>query len=76
MGAKVIVCVVVVAMVAGRERMAGASGASLTILRKTPACKAITFQAGACGLWFIRYVYLRTKLVPGLPLAFTWYTLE
>ncbi len=34
MGAKVIVCVVVVAMVAGRERMAGASGASLTIVRK------------------------------------------
>lgn len=34
MGAKVIVCVVVVAMVAGRERMAGASRASLTILRK------------------------------------------
>ena len=53
MGAKVIVCVVVVAMVAGRERMAGASRASLTIVRK-PACKAITFQAGACGLLFIR----------------------
>ena len=36
MGAKVIVCVVVVvvAMAAGRDRMAGASGASLTILRK------------------------------------------
>lgn len=34
MGAKVIVCVVVVAMVAGWERMAGASGASLTIVRK------------------------------------------
>ena len=34
MGAKVIVCVVVVAMVAGSERMAGASGVSLTILRK------------------------------------------
>lgn len=34
MGAKVIVRVVVVAMVTGRERMAGASGASLTIVRK------------------------------------------
>lgn len=34
MGAKVIVCVVVVAMVAGRVRMAGASRESLTILRK------------------------------------------
>lgn len=34
MGAKVIVCVVVVAMVASRERMAGASRASLTIVRK------------------------------------------
>ena len=34
MGAKVIVCVVVVAMVAGRDGMAGASRASLTIVRK------------------------------------------
>ena len=34
MGVKVIVCVVVVAMVAGSERMAGASGTSLTIVRK------------------------------------------
>ena len=34
MGAKVIVCVVVVAMVAGRERRAGARRASLTIVRK------------------------------------------
>ena len=34
MGAKVIVRVVVVAMVAGRKRKAGTSGASLTIVRK------------------------------------------